>query len=53
MRSGHSSPPLRAGLVMYLTLYLVPEASGADHSDQSDTIHGSGTEGERILIIII
>ena len=43
MRSGHSFPPLRAGLNIYLTLYLVPEASGALHLDHSDTIHGSGT----------
>ena len=44
MRSGHSLPPFNAGLVIYLTLYLDPEASGALQSDQSDTIHGSGTE---------
>ena len=44
MRSAHSFPPLRAGLNIYLTLYLVPEASGALHLDHSDTIHGSGTE---------
>jgi hypothetical protein len=43
MRSGHSFPPLRAGLNIYLTLYLDPEASGALHLDHSDTIHGSGT----------
>ena len=43
MRSGHSFPPLSAGLVMYLTLNLVPVASGSDQSDQSVTIHGSGT----------
>ena len=43
MRSGHSFPPLRAGLNIYLTLYLVPVASGALQSDQSETIHGSGT----------
>ena len=44
MRSGHSFPPLRAGLVMYLTRNLTPEASGALQLDQSETIHGSGTE---------
>ena len=44
MRSGHSFPPLRAGLVMYLTRNLTPEASGALQLDQSVTIHGSGTE---------
>ena len=44
MRSGHSFPPLRAGLNIYPTLYLVPEASGALHFDHSDTMHGSGTE---------
>jgi hypothetical protein len=38
MRSWHSFPPLRAGLNIYLTLYLVPEASGALHLDHSDTI---------------
>jgi hypothetical protein len=43
MRSGHSFPPLRAGLVMYLTRNLTPEASGALQSDQSETMHGSGT----------
>jgi hypothetical protein len=43
MRSGHSFPPLRAGLVMYLTRNLTPEASGALQADQSVTIHGSGT----------
>jgi hypothetical protein len=43
MRSGHSFPPLRAGLVMYLTRNLTPEASGALQLDQSVTIHGSGT----------
>ena len=43
MRSEHSFPPLRAGLNIYLTLYLDPEASGALHLDHSDTIHGSGT----------
>jgi hypothetical protein len=44
MRSGHSFPPLRAGLVMYLTRNLTPEASGALQLDQSVTIQGSGTE---------
>ena len=44
MRSGHSFPPLSAGLSVYLTLYLVPVASGADHAVHSLTIHGSGTE---------
>ena len=44
MRSAHSFPPLRAGLVMYLTRNLTPEASGALQLDQSETIHGSGTE---------
>jgi hypothetical protein len=43
MRSGHSFPPLRAGLVMYLTRNLTPEASGALQLDQSETMHGSGT----------
>ena len=43
MRSGHSFPPLRAGLIMYLTRNLTPEASGALQLDQSETIHGSGT----------
>jgi hypothetical protein len=43
MRSGHSFPPLRAGLVMYLTRNLTPEASGELQLDQSVTIHGSGT----------
>jgi hypothetical protein len=47
MRSGHSFPPLRAGLIIYLTLNLVPEASGALHLDHSDTIHGSGTIEEK------
>jgi len=47
MRSGHSFPPLRAGLNIYLTLNLVPEASGALHLDHSDTIHGSGTIEEK------
>ena len=43
MRSGHSFPPLRAGLIMYLTRNLTPEASGALQADQSETIHGNGT----------
>jgi hypothetical protein len=47
MRSGHSFPPLRAGLVMYLTRNLTPEASGALQSDQSETMHGSGTVGKK------
>ena len=51
MRSGHSFPPLSAGLVIYLTLNLPPEASGALHVDQSDTIHGSGTTKKRQKII--
>jgi hypothetical protein len=38
MRSGHSFPPLRDGLVMYLTRNLTPEASGALQADQSVTI---------------
>ena len=42
--SGHSFPPLIAGLVTILYLNEVPVASGADQSDQSDTIHGSGAE---------
>jgi hypothetical protein len=29
---------------MYLTRNLTPEASGALQLDQSETIHGSGTE---------
>ena len=49
MRSGHSFPPLRAGLVMYLTRNLTPEASGALQLDQSETIHGSGTEKIHLL----
>ena len=49
MRSGHSFPPLRAGLVMYLTRNLTPEASGALQLDQSETIHGSGTIIKRML----
>ena len=40
--SGHSFPPLIAGLVTILYLNEVPVASDADQSDQSDTIHGSG-----------
>jgi len=44
MRSAHSFPPLRAGLNIYLTRNLTPEASGALQSDQSETIHGNGTE---------
>ena len=48
MRSGHSFPPLRAGLVMYLTRNLTPEASGALQADQSVTIHGSGTVDKKI-----
>ena len=48
IRSGHSFPPLSGGLVMYLTLNLVPEASAPLHVDQSDTIHGSGTEKTRL-----
>ena len=47
MRSGHSFPPLRAGLVMYLTRNLTPEASGALQADQSVTMHGSGTVIEK------
>jgi hypothetical protein len=43
MRSWHSFPPLRAGLIMYLYLNLTPVASGVDHVVHSDTIHGSGT----------
>ena len=43
IRSSHSFPPFNAGLKTYLTLNLVPEASGALQSDQSDMIHGSGT----------
>jgi hypothetical protein len=39
MRSGHSFPPLRAGLIMYLTRNLTPEASGALQLDQSETMH--------------
>ena len=35
---------LIGGLVTDLYLKEVPVASGADHSFQSDTIHGSGTE---------
>jgi hypothetical protein len=50
MRSGHSFPPLRAGLVMYLTRNLTPEASGALQSDQSETIHGSGTEKNTFIL---
>ena len=42
--SGHSFPPLRGGLVIILCLYTVPVGSGLDHSDQSLTIHGNGTE---------
>jgi hypothetical protein len=49
MRSGHSFPPLRDGLVMYLTRNLTPEASGALQADQSVTIHGSGTVIIRIF----
>jgi hypothetical protein len=49
MRSGHSFPPLRAGLVMYLTRNLTPEASGALQLDQSETIHGSGTVKEQLF----
>ena len=41
--SGHSFPPLIAGLVTILYLNADPVASGADQSVQSDTIHGSGT----------
>jgi hypothetical protein len=46
-RSGHSFPPLRAGLSMYLKRNLVPVASGALQFDQSPTIHGSGTVNNR------
>ena len=46
-RSGHSLPLLSAGLTVYLNLNLVPVASGADHVDQSLTIHGSGTENNQ------
>jgi hypothetical protein len=53
MRSGHSFPPLRAGLVMYLTRNLTPEASGALQSDQSETMHGSGTVGKKSQFILI
>ena len=44
MRSGHSFPPLIAGLTTNLHLNEEPVASGADHSFQSVTIHGSWTE---------
>ena len=47
MRSGHSFPPLRAGLVIYLTRNLTPEASGALQADQSVTMHGRGTVIEK------
>jgi hypothetical protein len=55
MRSEHSFPPLRAGLVMYLTRNLTPEASGALQLDQSETIHGNGTviNKQKISIKII
>ena len=53
MRSGHSFPPLRAGLIMYLTRNLTPEASGALQLDQSETIHGSGTGRNHIVIYLI
>jgi hypothetical protein len=53
MRSGHSFPPLRAGLVMYLTRNLTPEASGALQSDQSETMHGSGTVGKKSQFFLI
>ena len=42
--SGHSFPPLIAGLVTILYLNADPVASGADQSVQSETIHGSGAE---------
>ena len=42
--SGHSFPPLIAGLVTILYLNVDPVASGADQLDQSETIHGSGAE---------
>jgi len=42
--SGHSFPPLIAGLVTILYLNADPVASGADQSVQFDTIHGSGAE---------
>ena len=50
MRSGHSFPPLRAGLIMYLYLNLTPVASGVDHVVQSDTIHGSGTVNKNKIL---
>ena len=53
MRSGHSFPPLRAGLVMYLTRNLTPEASGALHLDQSETMHGRGTVRKKSFFFLI
>ena len=44
MRSGHSFPPLIAGLVTNLHLNEEPVASAADQVFQSDTIHGRTTE---------
>ena len=46
-RSGHSFPPLRAGLNIILYLNLVPVASGALQLVQSETIHGSCTVNKK------
>ena len=53
MRSGHSFPPLRAGLIMYLTRNLTPEASGALQLDQSETMHGRGTVRKKSYFVLI
>ena len=57
MRSGHSFPPLRAGLTIILYLNREPVASGPAHELHGPTIHGNGTGKKdsyrRIIVVSI